>query len=150
MKKVQQDTSKDALVEYKNWIKTDAFLLHRFFELENSAESYIKKIYLEPKPFVNIDGQIDDRFVTIGGCGAEEKICISVSEKIGKGKVYWYGFQTIREYYVYRQDGDIIDVEQSDVYGFDKLADSFSEFLQNLYTNMSFEGVEELEPVKYD
>jgi hypothetical protein len=152
MEKVQQDISKDALAEFKNWVESGAFLLHRFFELRGLIEeSYIEKIFLKPKAFVNIDGKVDDRFVSIGVCKMGTNICVSVSNEIGKGKVFCYQLQTISERYLHDQDGDIIDFLQDDVYGFNKLSDSFCEFLdKDLYTNMCFDGVEELEPVKYN
>jgi ribosomal protein S26 len=66
MKKIQQAISKDALVEYKNWIKKAGDLEHRFFSFSNDMkESYIEQIYLEPKSFVAINGAIDHRFVVI-------------------------------------------------------------------------------------
>ena len=147
MKKIEQATSKDALVEFKNWIKKAGDLEHRFFSFGNDmTESCIEQIYLEPKSFVAINGTIDDRFVVIGVCKTGESICLSVSEEIGKGKVFCHHYQTINERFQYDGDGNVSDYEQDDVYGFAKLSDSFGKFVEeDLYTDMCFDGVEKLE-----
>jgi hypothetical protein len=74
-----------------------------------------------------------------------------VSEEIGKGKVFCHHYQTINENYVYDEDGNVTDYVQDDVYGFAKLSDSFGKFVEeDLYTDMCFDGVEKLEPVRYE
>lgn len=58
-------------------------------------------------------------------------ICFDVT-KDNYGKIYRYGYLGIREYPIYNNEGEIEDCDQEDIYGFSLIADSFTDFVENL------------------
>lgn len=125
MDSIEQNTE-----SYYQWIEQKEELLNRYFDFDcfGSVKKLIKEIYTEPKVFLS-------NFLEIGITDHDEKLCMCIEDNVNNGRIFPYGWKDFYEYYTYDQDGNEVEYHQEEVYGFQKIAESFEEFLQELYVN---------------